>query len=69
MTDKLARATATRAHHRITETTAELHARIQRLETIVARRAGFIARCSLCGAPCRPNRRYCHAHTWAEGSD
>lgn len=69
MTDKLARANATRAHHRISETTAELRARIARLEKTIARRAGFVARCSLCGDPCRPNRRYCHAHSWAEGKD
>lgn len=69
MNDQLARATATRAHTRISETRAELRARIAKLEKIVARRAGFVARCSLCGEPCRPNRRYCHAHSWAEGND
>ena len=69
MNDQLARATATHAHTRISETKAELKARIARLEKLVARRAGFIARCSLCGEPCRPNRRYCHAHEWAEGKD
>jgi len=69
MTDKLARANAGRAHHRITETRNELRARIAQLEKIVARKAGFVARCSLCGEACRPNRRYCHAHSWAEGKD
>ncbi len=66
-TDPMARETARTAHTRITETTADLKARIALLETTLARRAGFVARCSLCGTPCRPNRRYCHAHSWAEG--
>lgn len=76
MTDKLARQTATNAHKRITETsrnlsktTSDLKARIASLERALARRAGFVARCSLCGDPCKPSRRYCHAHAWAEGKD
>ena len=75
MTDKLARQTATNAHRRITETSrkvtktnVELRGRITKLEKLLARRAGFVGRCSLCGDPCKPDRRYCHAHSWAEGT-
>lgn len=67
--DTFARETAKKAHSRISQTENELRKKIVNLERIIARRAGFVARCSLCGDPCRPNRRYCHAHAWAEGAD
>lgn len=65
LNDQFARQTAREAHKKI----AELTSHIGRLEKVLARRAGFVARCSLCGSPCRPNKRYCHAHAWAEGGD
>ncbi len=63
--DPFARKTASRAHDRITDTAVELGARLERLETVVAN----LARCALCGTPCNPARRYCHAHQWAEGKN
>lgn len=67
--DQFARETAKKAHERVTKTERELRHKLAQLERIIARRAGFVARCSLCGDPCRPNRRYCHAHAWAEGTE
>ncbi len=63
--DPFARKTASRAHDRITDTAAELGARLELLETVVAK----LARCALCGNPCQTDLRYCHAHSWAEGND
>ncbi len=63
--DPFARKTARRAHDRITDTTVELHARLELLETVVA----GLARCALCGNPCKTGLRYCHAHQWAEGQN
>jgi hypothetical protein len=62
--DSFARQTAMQAHNRIADLTNE----IARLEKQLAQRTGFANRCHLCGDPCRKSSRYCHAHSWAEGT-
>lgn len=44
-----------------------LEAEVKALATRVPARPLFHGRCSLCGEPCNPRSRYCHAHAWAEG--
>ena len=66
MTDTFARQTAKHAHERISEMALEL-ANVKR--KLPRRPPMFIGLCALCGEPCKPNRRYCHAHAWAEGTD
>lgn len=65
MTDPLARITARNAHERLNELTKDLRILERRIPN---RPAMFVARCALCGHACNPRRRYCHAHTWAEGT-
>lgn len=68
--DPFARATAKHANGRATEalTSAQqaleiaLHVRRQQQ---TQRPPMFAGRCSLCGDPCKPRQRYCHAHGWA----
>ena len=61
--DGFARTTARTAHERIRALEAEL----KLLRARVPARPLFHGRCSLCGDPCNPRSRYCHAHQWAEG--
>ena len=63
--DAFARATAVKAHRTAIETrevVAELEARWLTLD---ARDGMFRGLCALCGAPCKPPKRYCRAHDWA----
>lgn len=62
--DPFARQTAQHAHTRL----HDLHRQVGRLEKQLGRRAGFQYRCHLCGDPVRKGSRYCHAHSWAEGT-
>lgn len=66
MTDPFARRTAKHAHDRVNRLTYELKTLAKR---VPKRAPMFIGHCSLCGHVCKPNRRYCHAHSWAEGID
>lgn len=46
-----------------------LEAELADLRARVPTRPLFHGRCVLCGEPCNPRSRYCHAHRWAEGGD
>ena len=45
-----------------------LEAEVAELRRRVPARPLFHGRCCLCGEPCKPTSRYCHAHAWAEGT-
>jgi hypothetical protein len=64
MNDRFARQTAQHAHQQI----AEIRSELRQIERTIVRRSGFQFRCSLCGNPCKKQSRYCHAHSWAEGT-
>ena len=66
--DPFARESVKRAHQRILLVEKEAREAIARVEATVSRRSAFMHRCHLCGDPVRKGSRYCHAHSWAEGT-
>lgn len=64
-TDEFARTTAKHAHHRLNEVDRAMLEITKRLPN---RPPMFVGYCALCGATCKPNRKHCHAHSWAEGT-
>lgn len=65
MKDQLARQSNEYAHKRITELAEEVH----RLRNIRTKLFATRGKCHLCGDPCSPRHHYCHAHSWAAGSE
>lgn len=69
--DPFARATAKRANVQATDAAAVAHQALEialhvRKQQAEQRQPMFVGRCSLCGSPCKPSKRYCDAHGWAE---
>ena len=70
LTDPFARASAKQAHAQAASAASvarealkiALHVRKQQA---AARSPMFVGKCSLCGAPCKANQRYCLGHGWA----
>jgi hypothetical protein len=63
--DTFARLNAKHAHLRLNK----LETTVQNIDKRVPKRLPmFVGKCALCGHPCKANRRYCHAHQWAEGT-
>lgn len=62
--DGFARTAVRAANKRISALETEL----RDLRRRVPARPLFHGRCCLCGEPCNPRSRYCHAHAWAEGN-